>query len=383
MSKWPAKKLGDFVLPTDQRDPTQHPDEEFVYIDIGAVETTSKEIRDPARMLGAVAPSRARKVVRAGDVIVATVRPALNAVALVPPSLDAQVCSTGFCILRAGEHINNRYMFHFTKSPGFVAHLVNRVKGANYPAVTENDVKDALLPLPPLPEQERFVRILDEAEALRRLRAHADQRTKALIPALFEEAFHAAEAGHSDWRIQQVGDLCDLVNGAAFKPSEWDGKGLPIIRIQNLNDPSKPFNYCSRPIVEKFRVRPGDILLSWSGTPGTSFGCFRWSGPEGWLNQHIFNVRLKEGVDGEFFIYAINARLHELIAKAHGGVGLQHVTKGTLNAVEVPLPPLDLQRAFAARVADIRELEAAQAASRKRLDDLFQSLLHRAFQGEL
>ena len=121
------------------------------------------------------------------------------------------------------------------------------------------------------------------------------------------------------WPTKPLGEVCELVNGAPFKPSDWDGSGLPIVRIQNLNDAAKPFNYTSKKLAEKFRVRPGDTLLSWSGTPGTSFGCFRWNGPEGWLNQHIFNVHLKKEVLPPFFIHQVNSKLDELIAKAHGG----------------------------------------------------------------
>lgn len=183
--------------------------------------------------------------------------------------------------------------------------------------------------------------------------------------------------------MKKLGELCDLVNGAPFKPSDWDGSGLPIIRIQNLNDSTKPFNYTSKILAEKFRVRSGDILLSWSGTPGTSFGCFNWNGPEGWLNQHIFNVKLRPQIDDEFFIQSVNERLFELIALAHGGVGLQHVTKGALNTVKLLVPPLSLQKEFASHISEISALESSQSSSRKNLDALFQSMLHRAFQGEL
>ncbi len=251
------------------------------------------------------------------------------------------------------------------------------------PGINRNTLYAQEVPVPPLSEQERLVKLLDEADELRKLRAQADQRTEALIPALFHEMFGDPSSNPMRWPKTNLGDLCELINGAPFKPSDWDGSGLPIIRIQNLNDSSKPFNYTSKKMPERFRVKPGDTLLSWSGTPGTSFGCFKWNGPEGWLNQHIFNVKLKIQVDGEFFICSVNARLDELIAKAHGGVGLQHVTKGTLNSVGMLIPPLPGQNEFSKRVNEIREMEVAQSASRQRLDDLFQSMLHRAFSGEL
>jgi type I restriction enzyme S subunit len=183
----------------------------------------------------------------------------------------------------------------------------------------------------------------------------------------------------SHWPTRKLGDVCELVNGAPFKPSDWDGAGLPIVRIQNLNDPSKPFNYTSKTLPEKFRVRPGATLLSWSGTPGTSFGCFRWNGPEGWLNQHIFNVHLSEDVLPPFFIYQVNSKLDELIGKAHGGVGLQHITKGALSSVNITVPPLPEQQRIVKLLDEADELRKLRAQADRRMAQLVPALFHEMF----
>ena len=90
------------------------------------------------------------------------------------------------------------------------------------------------------------------------------------------------------------GKTCKLQNGRAFKPSEWCKAGTPIVRIQNLNDESKPFNYCDFDVEKRFHINSGDLLFSWSGTPGTSFGAFFWNRGKGFLNQHIFRVDVDE-----------------------------------------------------------------------------------------
>jgi type I restriction enzyme S subunit len=181
------------------------------------------------------------------------------------------------------------------------------------------------------------------------------------------------------WPTKSLGEVCELVNGAAFKPSDWDGSGLPIVRIQNLNDSTKPFNYTSRKIAEKFRVRPGDTLLSWSGTPGTSFGCFRWGGPEGWLNQHIFNVHLNVQMLPPFFIHQVNSKLDELIGKAHGGVGLQHITKGALSSVNMTVPPLEEQERLVKLLDEADELRKLRAQADRRTENLIPALFHEMF----
>jgi type I restriction enzyme S subunit len=158
------------------------------------------------------------------------------------------------------------------------------------------------------------------------------------------------------WPTQAIGELCSLINGRAFKPSDWGKDGLPIVRIQNLNDPLKPFNFYSGKVSSNHLIDSGEILLSWSGTPGTSFGCFRWSRGPAVLNQHIFKVVVDESIiDGDFFIYGINSRLDEMISHAHGGVGLRHITKGKLEGIHLPIPPLSEQRRIVARIKECME----------------------------
>ena len=147
------------------------------------------------------------------------------------------------------------------------------------------------------------------------------------------------------WTTAPLGDLCKLVNGRAFKPTDWTKTGLPIVRIQNLNDSTKPFNRHSHPVSPKHQIDTGDILLSWSGTPGTSFGCFVWDRGAAILNQHIFRVHVNvERMLEKFFVYAVNSRLDEMIRLAHGGVGLRHITKRKLETIELPIPSINEQR---------------------------------------
>jgi type I restriction enzyme S subunit len=180
--------------------------------------------------------------------------------------------------------------------------------------------------------------------------------------------------------IVTIGEIADYINGRAFKPTEWSDAGIPIIRIQNLNDHTKPFNYFEGEFSEKHAIKSGDILLSWSGTPGTSFGCFIWDGPDGVLNQHIFRVDLDEQkCSKEYFVRAVNSKLNLIIEKAHGGVGLKHITKDKLVKIPIPLPPLAEQK----RIADL--LDAADALRKKdqalleKYDQLAQSLFLEMF----
>ncbi len=190
------------------------------------------------------------------------------------------------------------------------------------------------------------------------------------------------------WEAVEIGVLCSLENGRAFKPVEWTNKGLPIVRIQNLNNPFATYNFFDGEFVDRYHLRGGELLFAWSGTPGTSFGAHVWRGGEAVLNQHIFRVDFDQtAIDKRFFRFAINQKLSELIGVAHGGVGLRHVTKGTFETTEIAVAPRDEQT----RIAD--KLDAALArvgACRDRLDRiptilkrLRQSVLAAATSGKL
>src|SRR5436309_15889990 len=100
MKRWPTNKLGELVLPTEQRDPRDKPTERFSYVDIAGVDNEAKKTTATKTIVGADAPSRAGKVIRRGDVIVSTVRTNLSPVALVPDVLDNQLSSPRCPLLR-------------------------------------------------------------------------------------------------------------------------------------------------------------------------------------------------------------------------------------------------------------------------------------------
>lgn len=163
---WEVKKLGEILVKIETIDPTKNPDIEFTYLDVSSVNKETKEIETPTVLIGKDAPSRAKKLIRTGDVIFATVRPTHSRVALIPEEYDEQVCSTGYFVLRTKESINNKLIFYFLLTKGFNEQMEKLQKGASYPAVTDNDVKGILLKFPKsLQTQQTIVRQLDALRA--------------------------------------------------------------------------------------------------------------------------------------------------------------------------------------------------------------------------
>ena len=146
------------------------------------------------------------------------------------------------------------------------------------------------------------------------------------------------------WAWIRQKNLGIALNGKAFKPSDWTKKGLPIVRIQNLNDKNAPYNYYDKDVDETFLLHGGELLFAWSGTPGTSFGAHIWDKGEAVLNQHIFKILFDETIINKiFYKYCLNNQVEKLIEVAHGSAGLAHITKNMFDEVLIPLPPYNEQ----------------------------------------
>jgi type I restriction enzyme S subunit len=134
------------------------------------------------------------------------------------------------------------------------------------------------------------------------------------------------------WEWSTVGELGEYVNGRGFKKSEWSNAGRPIIRIQNLTGSGSAFNYFAGELEDRYVVPTGALLISWAAT----LGVYRWDGPEGALNQHIF--RVDSFINEDFHRYLLEHALDLMQSDTHGS-GMVHITRGRFDATPAPLPP--------------------------------------------
>ena len=151
------------------------PDYLMEYLDISAIEQPGV-IGDTRTFRFRDAPSRARRVVREGDILVSTVRPYLRNFARVREAPDNLVVSTGYAVVRPGDRVDGRFLYQHILSSGFVEYLKPRMSGSNYPAVTAHDVRTYPLSLPRLPGQRKIAAILSSVDdAIEKTRAIIDQ----------------------------------------------------------------------------------------------------------------------------------------------------------------------------------------------------------------
>lgn len=220
------------------------------------------------------------------------------------------------------------------------------------------------------------------------------ESAQQIVPILFREVDTPDDAYFDipdNWCWCKIGKIFKHVNGKAFKPTDWSEKGLPIVRIQNLNDIKAPYNYFSGEIEDKYILSGGELLFSWSGTPGTSFGAYIWEGGKAVLNQHIFIVYPQIELDYRYAKYALNGELKIFIDKAHGGAGLKHITKKEFEGCLLPVPPLAEQKRIVAKIEELLPYIDRYEQAWSKLEqfnsrfpeDMKKSLLQYAIQGKL
>ncbi|GCE20936.1 restriction endonuclease subunit S [Dictyobacter kobayashii] len=159
-----------------------------------------------------------------------------------------------------------------------------------------------------------------------------------------------------DWSNKTIGELSNFSNGYGFRPSDWSKEGLPIIRIQNLNG-SEEFNYFNGIPDESWLVEPGTILFAWAGTRGVSFGPTIWNGPRAVLNQHIYRIIPRKGVNFLWLYRALQFATKEIEQSAHGfKATLLHVRKEEITSQVILFPPLAEQKAIATALSDVDTL---------------------------
>lgn len=405
MNRWPLRFLGEVLQKTETTNPLKSPEVEFDYIDVSSVSNETFRVVETQRLKGKNAPSRARRIIKANDVLFATVRPTLQRIAIVPGHLDGQVCSTGYFVLRPKSVINHRFLFYWLFTDDFMGQMETLQKGASYPAVTDGEVKAQKIPIPPIPEQQRIVSILDKAfDGIATAKANAEknlQNANDLYVSYLQNVFSRQREG---WKERTLGDesLLGIIDGDRGvnypKASDFHKEGYCLF-LNTKNVRPNGFEFESKMFITKEKdkqLRKGklerhDVVMTTRGTIGNI----------GYYSDDIEfnNIRINSGM----IIFRVNQKqllpsfLFELLRSDIVRVQIEKHTSGaaqpqlpikTLTNFTIPVPiNIEEQRSIVATLkklsAETQNLESIYKRKLSTLNELKKSLLHQAFTGQL
>ena len=284
--------------------------------------------------------------------------------------------------VQASREILPQYIKFYFESGYYWSQISDSSVGTGQPNVNGTLLGELRIPIPPYQEQfrivseiERWFSLINKIEANKQdLQEYIKQvKSKVLSLAIcgklesqdpmdepaiellrrINPSFVPCDTSHYEnlphgWTISTVGEVAKYSNGRAFKPSEWQKEGLPIIRIQNLNDNDAQFNYTTATFEDRYKVKDGDLLFAWAASLGT----YIWQGGDAWLNQHIFKVEPKAFMDKCFLYYSLINLIAEFYRQSHGS-GMVHITKGKFENTPILIPPLAEQKRIVVAIENV------------------------------
>lgn len=398
---WDTVSFRSLCLETTTLDPTKSPDTVFEYVDVSSISNELWKIVSSTRHTGATAPSRARKVVRAEDVIFATVRPTLKRVALVPPELDGQVVSTAFCVLRADPiKADPRFIYYSLLTEDFINQVSNLERGASYPAVTDNDVLGREVSVPLLPEQRAIAAVLSKIQAAAEVQEKIVTTLKELKAATMAKLFREGLRGEplKQTEIGEIPESWDVMRADAFCTTVTDGThdtpkptldGPYLVTSKNLRNGSLDFTDSYRisekdydEIKRRSRVDPYDVIFGMIGTIGSPSLVTPGLPKFAIKNVGLFKTGNKtKGIWLTNYLRSDSAS--RLISNQMGGATQKYVPLWFLREFSIPVPKDDEMAQMAEMFETIDSKMYLTEQRQATLKSIFASMLHLLMTGQV
>jgi len=326
-------------------------------------------------------------------VLYGKLRPYLNKATL--PNFDG-VCTTEILpILPLEDKLNRTYLWAFLLTPGFVEWASANVSGANLPRISPKLLEKHEIPLPPLPEQERIAAILAKADRLRRLRRYARELSDTYLQSVFLEMFGDPVTNPMGWEISEIGDMNLFISDGNYaekypRAHEFVSSGVPFLRANNLKgntvawDDMRYITPEKHEYLQKGHIQTNDVLISTRGNIGL-VALVPQEFNDANINAQLVLLRIVDGkIAPRYLMWVFNCPgMRKLFDDFQTGTALKQLPVGNLRRIPIPLPPLSLQQEFAHIVRKFERLRTQQREAERQAEHLFQTLLHRAFRGEL
>lgn len=359
------------------------------YIDISSIDNVEKKVSSTQLMDAKIAPSRAKQLVQSGDILVSTVRPNLNAVAIInQESAHLLVASTGYCILRCNKEINSRYVFYFCQSPYFIGQMTLQASGASYPAVTSSIVKKTLIPFYSIERQNYIVSVLDKLTTLISLRKQQLTKLDELVKARFVEMFGDPIENTHKWNIYKLIDICvKLTDGTHFSPESYKSGDYRYVTAKNIRIGGFDFTnitYVTQQIHNSVytRCNPeyGDVLYIKDGVTTGIAIVNSLHEPFTMLSSVALLKHNRNLINGEYLCALLNNQnMYRFIRSNMGGAAITRLTISKLNEIKIPVPPLNLQNNFASFITEINKSKLTIQFSLDKMELLKKMLMQKFF----
>jgi len=349
---WVECTLGEVISTNDESLSKNYPHQEIIYIDTGSVTKNKIEAYQVFNLKEA--PTRAKRLVRDGDIIYSTVRPDQEHYGyLVSPQINC-VVSTGFCVIRAKNDSDSKFIYYFLtqRSVTKFLHTIGEQNASTYPSINPDDIEKLVTYLPHLPEQKAIAKVLTAFDDKIELLQAQNKTLETMAQTIFKEWFGKYQIGDElpeGWRVGKLGEIASIKSGFAFKSKDFveegnmkalkikDLKGDGKVSLHQLSSVSKDVTASSR--VQYFKLEQGDIVIAMSGNTTGKIGVIPPHSEEVYLNQRVGKFfMIKEELNSFLYAFLMSGNYEEKILSMGYGSAQPNISPSQIESIDMIYP---------------------------------------------
>jgi type I restriction enzyme S subunit len=312
------------------------------------------------------------------------------------PVGPTNLCSSRACIgrglsaIRAKNGTEVKYVLYYLRA--IEPRLSKQGRGSTFSAITQSEIRNLKIPFPPLPIQKQIAAILEKADAAREKRRQANQLTEQFLQSAFLEMFGDPVTNPKGWKTGILGEAIEYSEYGTSVKSNDEKRGHAVIGMGNVTYEGlldlNVLKHVELPDDEfkKLRLRQGDIIFNRTNSTELVGKTACWNlEMDAVIASYLVKLRLTRAFDHAWFSALLNTTYYKklFMQRCRKAVGQSNISPTLLKEFPMYMPPLDEQKKFAAFVGKVDSLRAKQKESEKELENLFNSLMQKAFKGEL
>lgn len=381
-------------IDSDTFEPNQTPKERFSLYSIPAFDAGVPEI-----VFGLDVQS-AKRTLRPGDVLFSKLNPRIPRVWHVRKATGLRmVCSTEFLpfTILEGAELDASFLRWMLQAPRFLARVQANVNSAtrSHERARPDDILSQPIPLPPLPEQKRIAAILEKADRIRRLRRFAREMSEGFLQSVFREMFGDPVRNEKGWDVVELGEVTEIQGGFAFKSRDYVTSGVKLVKIANVHNAMLTWNeveYLPPSFVkrfERFALKSGDILMALTRPIIQSLNSVKVARVTTGdlpclLNQRVARIVPGHKVLADFLLNTLYSSYFRHHVDLLCSESLQpNVSTEQIAEIRILVPETAVQARFGEIATSARHHGQLCLEAERQAEHLFQSLLARAFDGDL
>jgi|SRR5690606_8992081 len=330
-----------------------------------------------------------------GDILIARMPDPIGRCCIFPfEEHEKYVTVVDIAILRPNnETVSTRFLQHYINSNDFQSKIAPNITGTTRRRISRGKLENLEIPLPPLLIQEKIAAILDKADELRRKDQELLKKYDELAQAIFIDMFGDPVRNEKGWELKQLKEICKVKGGKRVPKGEKlvkEDTGFPYIKAGDIkNDYIRPIKteYLlpqTQKKIARYIVNAGDVVITVVGVNIGDIGIV----PEELDNANLtenankFIIEDSSKLNNKFLAYFLQSSyIQSQIKKKIMAVGVPKLALFRIEELLISVPPIEIQNEFVNKIELINQLKAQTNAEKS--DELFQSLLQRAFKGEL